>query len=145
AAVKTWNARLAVRRGRPPQTASAASPPHLPAPRSTRRAFSVTSWCGWDGPQPTASTFEPGEPGRPPPAAGRVPAPVGAPVLLDDVEGVGAARLGQPPEAAEHDERLQHVVVPERRPAQLQPLRVDRLAGARAVHVVGQKQLGGAL
>ena len=67
-------------------------------------------------------------PGRSPPAAACAPAAVGEPPLLEQIEAVRRTRVGREPHPREHHERLDEVVVPERRRVQRGERLVDRLA-----------------
>ena len=70
----------------------------------------------------------PGEPGcfhQRPPARHR---PSGSAQVLEEGDRVAGAAIARPAHPRQHDERLQDVVVPERRVAQRRERRVDRLA-----------------
>ena len=96
---------------------------------------------GLEGPQSTASSC--GRRARRPP---RVPVPLQLPsraALLDQVERIGGARVAGEPHPAEQEQRLEHVVVPIRRPvhrhARLEDLarRCDRGRGVREQELAG--------
>src|SRR5438034_2229141 len=93
-------------------------------------------------PTPVDDLGLPGAARRAPPASPRLPAAVRPPEAEQVGESVVHALVVELAEAAEHEQRLQDVVMPVRRVVERQPAALDHLAGAeRAKESMAEEEL----